>query len=291
MNECKKERIKMNHEHGDDCGCEVTKAHTNPYGYFGEEEIVIHSSPLALEGMRSAGKLASKTLDYIKDFVVPGVTTAYLDDLCHNFILKHNAIPAPLNYKGFPKSTCISINNVVCHGIPGDKKIMDKDIVNIDVTVILDGWHGDTNRTFCVGKIPLRAKKLVDVTYEALVRGIKEVAPDKHFGDIGHAIQSYAESQGFSVVRDFTGHGIGHVFHAPPSVYHFGSKGKGPLMKEGMFFTIEPMINSGGFGVKVLSDGWTAVTRDKSLSAQFEHTIAVTKTGYEVLTLADGETI
>ncbi len=279
------------HTHGEHCGCPTTQAHKDPYGYFGEEEIIIHSDIAVLEGMRRAGKLASQTLDYISTHVKAGVKTCELDDLCHQFIVDHGAIPAPLNYKGFPKSTCISINNVVCHGIPGDKKVMDKDIVNIDVTVILDGFHGDTNRTFTVGKIPLRASKLVDVTYEAMVRGIKEVAPGKHFGDIGHAIQTYAESQGFSVVRDFTGHGIGYVFHSAPSVFHFGSKGLGPVMHEGMFFTIEPMINAGDWGVKILSDGWTAVTRDKSLSAQFEHTIAVTKDGYEVLTLTQGEVI
>ena len=279
------------HEHTHNCGCSTMTAHKDPYGYFGEEEITIYSDTASLEGMRLAGKLAAKTLDYIKDYVTPGIKTAELDDLCHQFIIKHGAIPAPLNYKGFPKSTCISINNVVCHGIPGEKKVMDKDIVNIDVTVILDGWHGDTNRTFAVGKIPLRASKLIDVTYNAMILGIKEVAPGKHFGDIGHAIQTYAQAQGFSVVRDFTGHGIGHIFHAPPSVYHFGSKGLGPVMEEGMFFTIEPMINAGGWDVKILHDGWTAVTKDKSLSAQFEHTIAVTKNGYEVLTLAQGEVI
>lgn len=275
------------HNHDHNCGCNM---HLDPYGYFGEEEIAIYPED-AIDGMRKAGKLASKTLDYIREFIKPGVTTETLDDLCHEYIIKNGAIPAPLNYKGYPKSTCISLNHVVCHGIPGDKKIFDGDIVNIDVTVILDGWHGDTNRTFSVGKIPIRAKKLIDVTYNAMVQGIREVAPGKHFGDIGHAIQKHVEANGFSTVRDFTGHGIGKVFHAAPSVYHFGSQGLGPVMLEGMFFTIEPMVNAGGWGVKILNDGWTAVTRDKSLSAQFEHTIAVTKKGYEVLTLAEGETI
>lgn len=245
------------------------------------------------EGMRKAGRLAAEILDEVTALVVPGVTTEELDRFCHEYALKHNAIPAPLNYGGgngrppFPKSVCTSINHVVCHGIPGPKKLMNGDIVNIDVTVILDGWHGDTSRMYMVGdKHSVKAKRLVDVTYESMMRGIEVVKPGATLGDIGHAIQAYAEGERFSVVTDFCGHGLGKVFHAPPSVMHVGRPGQGTVLEPGMFFTIEPMINAGDYRTKVLQDGWTAVTRDRSLSAQFEHTLAVTQTGYEIFTLS-----
>ena len=226
-------------------------------------------------------------LDYITPFVQPGVTTGELDRLCHEFILDHQAIPATLNYRGFPKATCISINHVVCHGIPGDRKLLDGDIANIDITVILDGWYGDTSRTYLIGdKVPLKARRLVDVTYDAMMLGIAAVKPGVHLGAIGYAIQSFAEGHRFSVVRDFCGHGIGKVFHAAPSVLHYGRPNEGVVLREGMFFTIEPMINGGRYEVKVLADGWTAVTKDKSLSAQFEHTIGVTADGCEIFTLS-----
>ncbi|MGB8842691.1 MAG: type I methionyl aminopeptidase [Aliidongia sp.] len=237
--------------------------------------------------MRRAGRLAAEVLDFITPTVKPGVTTQELDRLCHGFILDHGAIPAPLNYRGFPKSICTSINHVVCHGIPGDRKLIEGDIINVDVTVILNGWYGDTSRTFLVGdNVPLKARRLVDVTYEAMMLGIAAVKPGVRLGAIGHAIQSFAEAQRFSVVRDFCGHGIGRVFHAAPSVVHYGQPSDGPVLREGMFFTIEPMINGGRYEVKVLADGWTAVTKDKSLSAQFEHTIGVTAEGCEIFTLS-----
>ncbi|BBK37947.1 methionine aminopeptidase [Allostella sp. ATCC 35155] len=254
-----------------------------------ERSIKIHGAD-ALEGMRRAGRLAAETLDFITPHVQPGITTERLDRLCHDFIVEHGAIPAPLNYKGFPKSICTSINHVVCHGIPGDKRLVDGDILNIDVTVILDGWYGDTSRMYLVGdKVPLKARRLVDVTYEAMMRGIRVVRPGATVGDIGHAIQSYAEAQRFSVVRDFCGHGIGRIFHDAPSILHYGRPGMGPMLRPGMFFTVEPMINAGRYDVKILADGWTAVTKDKSLSAQFEHTVAVTETGYEIMTLSPAE--
>ena len=237
--------------------------------------------------MRKAGRLAAEVLDYITDFIKPGVTTEELDRLCHEFIIDHNAIPAPLNYKGFPKSICTSINHVVCHGIPEQRKLKNGDIMNLDVTVILDGWYGDTSRMYIVGdKASVKAKKLVSVTYDCLMAGIEVVKPGATLGCIGHAIQQLAESNRFSVVRDFCGHGIGQTFHSPPSVVHYGQPKTGPVLEVGMLFTIEPMINAGGWPTLVLNDGWTAVTRDKSLSAQFEHTIAVTQTGYEIFTLS-----
>ncbi|MEQ8965634.1 MAG: type I methionyl aminopeptidase [Azospirillaceae bacterium] len=239
------------------------------------------------EGMRRAGRLAAAVLDYITPHVVPGATTGEVDALCEAYIRDHGAVPAPLGYRGFPKATCTSLNHVVCHGIPGDKRLRDGDIVNIDITVILDGWHGDTSRMFLVGdKVPIKARKLVDVTYDALMRGIAAVKPGATLGDIGWAIQEFVEGHRFSVVRDFCGHGLGRVFHAPPSVVHYGRPGEGTILREGMFFTIEPMINSGRPEVKILSDGWTAVTRDKSLSAQFEHSIGVTADGAEIFTLS-----
>jgi methionyl aminopeptidase len=247
--------------------------------------ITIHK-PTDFVLMRAAGRLAAETLDMIGPHVIPGVTTEALNTLCHDFITAHGAIPAPLNYRGFPKSICTSINHVVCHGIPGEKKLLEGDIVNIDVTVILDGWYGDTSRMYVAGSANTRAKRLMDVTYEALMRGIEVVKPGATFGDVGHAIQSFVEAQRFSVVRDFCGHGIGQRFHEPPNVLHFGRKGEGSAFVPGMFFTIEPMVNAGRPEVKILEDGWTAVTRDRSLSAQFEHMIGVTETGCEIFTLS-----
>jgi methionyl aminopeptidase len=248
--------------------------------------IKIHGEA-AFEGMRKAGILAAATLDFITSYVVPGVTTGELDRLCHEYIVGADAIPAPLGYRGFPKSICTSINHVVCHGIPGDRRLMEGDTLNIDVTVIVDGWHGDTSRMYFVGdRVPLKAKKLADVTYEAMMRGIAVVKPGLHIGAIGNAIQRYAESHRYSVVRDFCGHGVGRVFHDAPSILHYGRPEDGPVLLEGMFFTVEPMINAGRWEVKVLSDGWTAVTKDRSLSAQFEHTIGVTATGYEIFTVS-----
>ena len=239
------------------------------------------------EKMRKAGKLASNCLDYITDFVKPGVSTLKINELCHKFQTERGATPAPLNYKGFPKSVCTSVNHVVCHGIPSEK-ILDKgDIINIDVTPILDGWHGDTSRMFYVGDVKLKARRLVETTYEAMIRGIEKVKPGNTTGDIGNAIQTFAESKNYSVVRDFCGHGLGKDFHAQPSILHFGKPGDGIELKEGMFFTIEPMINAGNHDIKILADGWTAVTCDKSLSAQFEHTVGVTKNGYEIFTLSE----
>ncbi|HEY2541119.1 MAG TPA: type I methionyl aminopeptidase [Stellaceae bacterium] len=243
--------------------------------------------PDAFEAMRRAGELAARTLDFIVPYVRPGVTTGELDRLCLEFTLDHNAVPAPLNYRGFPKSICTSINHVVCHGIPGDRRLDEGDILNIDVTPILDGWHGDSSRMFLVGeKIPIKARLLVEVTYEAMMRGIAAIRPGLHFGVIGDAIQRYAEGHRFSVVRDFCGHGVGRIFHDAPSVLHYGRPEDGPVMREGMIFTVEPMINAGRWEVKILSDGWTAVTKDRSLSAQFEHTVGVTATGCEIFTLS-----
>ena len=234
--------------------------------------------------MRRAGLLAAQVLDFIMPHVQAETTTERLDGLCHDYIVNHGAIPAPLNYRGFPKSICTSVNHVVCHGIPGAKKLADGDILNIDVTVIVDGWHGDSSRMFFIGKAPRKAARLVDVTYEAMMLGIDAVRPGATLGDIGHAIQGFAEKQRCSVVRDFCGHGIGKIFHDAPSVLHYGEPGAGMELHEGMFFTIEPMINLGRFEVKILNDGWTAVTKDRSLSAQFEHTIGVTSNGCEIFT-------
>ncbi|MDH5722851.1 MAG: type I methionyl aminopeptidase [Alphaproteobacteria bacterium] len=271
----------------------TTGINLNPLNEFTVEGIELHKSPADFEGMRKAGKLAAEVLDMITGHVVPDVSTEELDRLCHDYTLKAGAIPAPLNYQGagpspFPKSICTSINHVVCHGIPSDKKLRDGDIVNIDVTVILNGWHGDTSRMFLVGdKIPVKARRLVDVTYDSMMAGIEAVKPGATLGDIGHAIQQVAEKERFSVVRDFCGHGLGKSFHAPPSVMHFGEPSTGTILEPGMFFTIEPMINAGHYATKVLnSDGWTAVTRDRSLSAQFEHSLAVTETGFEIFTLS-----
>ncbi len=237
-------------------------------------------------GMRAAGRLAAETLDMIGEHVKPGVSTATLDLLCHEFIVAHGAVPAPLNYRGFPKSICTSINHVVCHGIPSDRRLEDGDILNIDVTVVLNGWHGNSSRMFVAGTASTRARNLMDVTYQALMRGIAAVRPGATLGDLGHAIQSFVESKRFSVVRDFCGHGIGRRFHEAPNILHFGRPGEGPALRPGMFFTIEPMVNAGRPEVKVLDDGWTAVTRDRSLSAQFEHMIGVTQDGCEVFTIS-----
>jgi methionyl aminopeptidase len=248
--------------------------------------IKIHG-PEAFEGMRRAGALAAATLDFITPHVRPGITTGELDRLCHEFTVDHGAIPAPLNYRGFPKSICTSVNHVVCHGIPGERRLVEGDIVNIDVTPILEGWHGDTSRMFFVGeRIPVKARRLVEVTYDAMMRGIAVVRPGVRIGAIGDAIQRFAESHRYSVVRDFSGHGVGRIFHDAPSILHYGRPDEGPVLCEGMFFTVEPMINAGRYEVKILNDGWTAVTKDRSLSAQFEHTIGVTATGHEIFTIS-----
>lgn len=238
----------------------------------------------AFAAMRRAGQLAAEALDMLCEHVVPGVTTGALDEMIFDFAEAHNAIPAPLNYRGFPKSICTSINHVVCHGIPGKRVLKAGDIVNIDVTLIVDGWHGDTSRMYPVGAVSRRAERLMEVTYEALMRGIAAVRPGHTTGHIGEAIQTYAESERCSVVRDFCGHGLGRVFHDRPNILHYGTAGEGTLLKPGMLFTVEPMINLGKPLVKVLPDGWTAVTRDRTLSAQFEHTVGVTPDGCEVFT-------
>jgi methionyl aminopeptidase len=261
----------------DNTSRETTSAHVRSIKIHGPEDFA---------AMRRAGRLAAETLDFIAPHVKSGVTTGALDTLCHDFIVDHEAVPAPLNYRGFPKSICTSINHVVCHGIPGSKELRDGDALNIDVTVILDGWHGDTSRMFFVGRCGVKARRLVEVTFAAMWRGIKAVRPGATVGDIGHAIQTLAEAERYSVVRDFCGHGLGRVFHDAPNIMHFGTPGDGPVLREGMFFTIEPMINAGRFDVKILDDGWTAVTKDRSMSAQFEHSLGVTADGCEVFTLS-----
>ncbi|RMF96659.1 MAG: type I methionyl aminopeptidase [Gammaproteobacteria bacterium] len=236
--------------------------------------------------MRVAGRLTADVLDMIEEYVRPGVTTAELDRICHDYIVDvQGAIPAPLNYRGFPKSICTSVNHVVCHGIPGERRLRAGDMINIDVTVIKDGYHGDSSRIFHVGKPNIRAQRVADVAFEAMWRGIAEVRPGARLGDIGHAIQSFVERQRFSVVREYCGHGIGREFHEDPQVLHYGRPGTGLELEPGMTFTIEPMVNAGGRHVRLLKDGWTVVTRDHSLSAQWEHTILVTESGHEVLTL------
>ncbi len=263
----------------------------NPFAKYSPEGIELHTEK-DFEGMRKAGKLAAEILDMITSHVVPNVTTNKLNDLCHDYAVKAGAISAPLGYQGagpspFPKSICTSVNHVVCHGIPNEKPLREGDIVNIDVTVIVDGWHGDSSRMYLVGdKIPIKARRLVDVTYDAMMAGIEAVKPGATLGDIGHAIQEVAEKQRFSVVRDFCGHGLGRIFHCPPSVMHYGKPNTGTMLEPGMFFTIEPMINAGKYQTKTLADGWTAVTRDRSLSAQFEHSLAVTDDGFEIFTLS-----
>ena len=263
----------------------MEKAAMEDYWRQDERQIKIHA-PEDFEGMRKAGRLAAEVLDMLVPLVKPGVTTEHLDKICHDFIVDHGAVPAPLGYRGYPKSICTSINHVVCHGIPGDRVLVDGDVLNIDITVILDGWFGDTSRMFYVGEPKLLARRLSDTTHEAMMRGIAAVKPGARLGDIGHAIQTLAESNRFSVVRDFCGHGLGRIFHDAPNILHYGLAGTGPVLKPGMFFTIEPMINAGRFEVKILGDGWTAVTKDRSLSAQFEHSVGVTETGVEIFTLS-----
>lgn len=249
-------------------------------------DIRIHT-PEEFAKMRIAGKLAAEVLDMIGEHVEPGITTEKLDRICHDYIMDNGAIPAPLNYRGFPKSICTSINHVVCHGIPDETILKDGDTVNIDVTVIVDGWHGDTSRMYYVGKPKVMAQRLTQVTYECMMRGIEQVKPGATVGDIGYAIQSYAEMNRYSVVRDYCGHGIGEIFHTQPNILHYGNKGEGTVLEEGMFFTVEPMINVGKAGTKLSThDGWTVTTRDRKLSAQFEHTLAVTNDGFEIFTLS-----
>ncbi len=257
-------------------GEEAPFATTNQIKLWGEE---------AFEGMRRAGRLAAEALDMLVEHVMPGVSTDYLDRLVFEFAMDHGAVPAPLNYRGFPRSICTSVNHVVCHGIPDEKKILKEgDIVNIDVTLIVDGWHGDTSRMYPVGEISPKAQRLIDVTYEAMMRGIAAAQPGATTGDIGHAIQTFAEENRCAVVRDFCGHGLGKLFHDAPNILHYGRPGTGVELKPGMFFTVEPMLNLGKPHVKILQDGWTAVTRDRSLSAQFEHTIGITEMGAEIFT-------
>jgi methionyl aminopeptidase len=252
----------------------------------GESRRITIHKPEDFAGMRRAGKLAAETLDMITAHVRPGISTGEIDKLCHDYMVERGAIPATLGYRGYTKSSCTSVNHVVCHGIPGDRVLVDGDIVNIDVTVILDGWHGDSSRMYVAGEASTKAKLLMDVTYEAMMKGIAAIRPGATLGDIGHAIQVHVEKHRFSVVRDFCGHGIGRHFHEPPNILHFGRPGEGPKLKPGMFFTVEPMVNAGRPEVKILDDGWTAVTRDRSLSAQFEHMVAVTDNGVEIFTLS-----
>jgi len=238
------------------------------------------------EQMRVAGRLAAEVLDMIGPYVVPGVTTDELNDRCHQYIVDvQKAVPAPLNYRGFPKSICTSVNHVVCHGIPSDKRLKQGDIVNLDITVIKDGWHGDTSRMFAVGKIAPATQRLIDITHEAMWIGIRMIQPGVHLGDLGAAIQKFVEDQHLTVVREYCGHGIGRIFHEDPQVLHYGKRGTGMELRAGMTFTVEPMVNAGKRDVRLLADGWTVITKDHSLSAQWEHTVLVTDTGYEVLTL------
>ena len=238
----------------------------------------------AFEKTRVAGKIAAGALDEVSKIIRPGIQTSDIDKLCYEYISDHGAYSAPLFYRGFPKSCCTSVNHVVCHGIPSDKVLKNGDIVNVDVTAFKNGWHGDTSRTFEIGEVSIKAKKLVKTTYDAVMKAIKIIKEDVHLGDIGFTIQNHVETEGFSVVQDFCGHGIGEQFHKMPNILHYGQKGTGEKIKAGMIFTIEPMINIGKYETKTLNDGWTAVTKDKSLSAQFEHTIGVTKDGYEIFT-------
>jgi methionyl aminopeptidase len=249
-------------------------------------------TPAEQQAMRTAGRLAADVLDMIGPRIAPGMMTAEIDRICHDFIVNvQNAIPAPLNYKGFPKSICTSVNHVVCHGIPGDKVLKAGDILNVDVTVIRDGFHGDTSRMFLIGETSIQAKRLCDVGFEAMWRGIRTVAPGTRLGDLGHTIQQYVETQGYSIVREYCGHGIGRVFHEDPQVLHYGEPGTGLALVPGMTFTVEPMVNAGRRHVKLLGDGWTVVTKDHSLSAQWEHTVLVTDHGFEVLTLGAADRV
>lgn len=246
-------------------------------------QIKLHQGD-AFAGMRAAGRLAAACLDMLTPEVREGVTTARLDDLARQFVLDQGALPACVFYRGYRHTICTSLNHVVCHGIPGDRELRSGDILNVDVTVIVDGWHGDTSRMFGIGDVPRKAQRLMDVTYEAMMRGIGAIKPGATLGDLGHAIQSYAESERCAVVREFCGHGLGRVFHDAPNILHFGKPGEGPVLKPGMMFTVEPMLNLGAPAVKILNDGWTAVTKDKSLSAQYEHSVGVTETGVEIFT-------
>src|SRR5688500_16847496 len=247
-------------------------------------------TPAQQEQMRTAGRFAAEVLDMIGPYVVPGVTTDQLNERCHEYIVNvQHAVPAPLNYRGFPKSICTSVNHVVCHGIPSDKKLKQGDIINIDVTVIKDGWHGDTSRMFAVGKISPAAQRLIDITHEAMWVGIRQIRPGTRLGDLGAAIQGFVEPQHLSIVREYCGHGIGKIFHEDPQVLHYGERGRGFELVPGMTFTVEPMVNAGKRHVRLLPDGWTVITKDHSLSAQWEHTVLVTDTGYEVLTLGAAE--
>lgn len=249
-------------------------------------------TPAEIDKMRVAGQLAAEVLEMIDEYVKPGITTDELNRICHEYIVNvQKAIPAPLNYKGFPKSICTSLNHVVCHGIPNDKPLKSGDIMNIDVTVIKDGYHGDTSKMYMVGTVPEWAQRLVRITQECLYKGIGLVRPGARLGDIGEVIQQYAEKSGFSVVREYCGHGIGAVFHEEPQVLHYGKAGTGLELKEGMIFTIEPMINQGRAETRLLGDGWTAITKDRKLSAQWEHTVLVTADGYEILTLRQDDSI
>jgi len=250
-----------------------------------DTKIKLHGAD-AFAGMAKAGQLVAEVLDLLVDEVRPGVTTEALDQFVFAFAMDHGAVPAPLNYRGFPKSICTSLNHVVCHGIPGPRALKEGDILNVDVTLIVDGWHGDSSRMYAVGQISRAAERLLEVTHNALMRGVAAVRPGATTGDVGAAIQTYAESERCSVVRDFCGHGLGRVFHDRPNILHYGEPGEGLALKPGMLFTIEPMINLGKPHVKILSDGWTAVTRDRSLSAQFEHTVGVTETGCAVFTVS-----
>ena len=243
----------------------------------------------AFEGTRAAGLVAASALDEVAKIIKPGVTTNDIDNLCYEFINDNYAYSAPLFYRGFPKSCCTSPNHTICHGIPGEKTLTDGDIINVDVTSFKNGWHGDTSRMFYVGEVSVKAKKLIDVTYNSMMKAIKILNKQITLGDIGSTIQTYVEKEGFSVVRDFCGHGIGKVFHQEPNILHYGRKGTGPKLEPGMIFTIEPMINEGVYDSKMLNDGWTAVTKDKKLSAQFEHTVGITDTGYEIFTLSKKE--
>jgi len=253
---------------------------------------IVLKSKEEVESMRVAGHLAGEVLQMIREFVVPGVSTGELDDICHRHITEvQGGIPAPLNYKGFPKSICTSVNHVICHGIPGEKILKKGDVINIDITVIKDGWHGDTSKMFRLGETSVRAKRICDIAYESMVRGIEMVKPGVRLGDIGHTIQTYAEGHGCSVVREYCGHGIGQVFHEDPQVLHYGRPGTGEVLVPGMVFTIEPMVNLGKRDTRLMPDGWTVITRDRSLSAQWEHTIAVTETGLDVLTRLPGDTL
>ena len=240
----------------------------------------------AFERTRTAGIIAAGALDEVTKIIKPGITTKQIDDLCYEFINDNGACSAPLFYRGFPKSCCTSVNHTICHGIPSDKTLNDGDIINVDVTAFKNGWHGDTSRMFYAGDVSVKAKKLTDVTYNSMMKAIKILNKETTLGDIGSIIQTYVESEGFSVVRDFCGHGIGKVFHKEPNILHYGRKGYGSKLKPGMIFTIEPMINEGKDETKMLNDGWTAVTKDKKLSAQFEHTVGITETGYEIFTLS-----